>query len=342
MELGESHAPDFDPEIRKAKLLQDIRAVDWGKQVPHFHLNTKLAHLITDGCLLSDGWLESCEKFVSSLPDVVVICGWRSEPVDPFRGARDAFPSNRVGKLEELPAHVMSMWNAARAREETSHTGLGHGNLLEILEMSGILNSGDSRNFYLGTLGFDRTPADEAEELLLECEGEALLGGSDPLRIAEGISIHRGVGGRNILWEESGGHTYLSMEGYGCICRWRVLHEHGAVVVVQSAGAVHTSVTNLAEQVRDACRARFGEHAKCYEFYEPWEGERASLPCEITGANGEGAGWCPVHIESLPALAKWLEGRGEFTEGASPLPDTPRQTPILPSHGEEAADGNLH
>lgn len=298
----------LDFSERKSILLRDIRSVDWGRQTPQFHLNTKLSHLVTEGCLSSPGWQESCEKFVASLPRIVVTCGWRNERVDPFRGAREAFPSNRKGELGDLVTHVLAMWGFARAYEGTSHSGLSHGNLLEILEMSGILNGGESRSFYLDVLGLERSPAEEIDELLTEVEGEAICEGGEPVRIEGGGVLYRSSGGRNILWEETAGGTYLSTEGYGCICRWRVLHSSGAAVVVQSARAVHTSVTNLAEIVRDACRSRFGARVKCYEFYESMAGESLRSPCEITGESGERAGWIPAPIDSLPILADWLRG----------------------------------
>jgi hypothetical protein len=294
---------------RQRLLLQDVRCVDRGKQVPAFHLNTKLAHLIIEGCLDAEGWAESCEKFVSCLPPTGAVCGWRGVEVDPFRGARQAFPSNRTGERSELPSRVMDMWERARANTETAHTSLQHGNLLEILEMSGLTESGESTKFYREVLGLKRTPAEELEELLTECQGEDILGTGKLLRLEGGGFSYLGVGG-TALWEDDDGKTYLSMEGCGCICRWRVLHGGGNVVVIQEAGAIHTSVTNMAEKVRDACRLRYGGEAKCHEFYEPVPGRPASMPCEITGGDGEGAGWIPVPVDSLPLLEEWIRSRG--------------------------------
>lgn len=300
--------PDDEYEGRKSILLRDIRAVEWSRQVPSFHLNTKLWHLVVEGCPNSVGWTEGCEKFVSCLPPILSVCGWRNEAVDPFRGAREAFPSNRSGGIHEIFVHACHMWNAAKSNPSTSHTGLHHGNLIEILEMSGVLPQGEARRFYRDILGLDSTPAEEIEELVMECEGDSMLCGTEIRRTGSGVFFQRS-GGNNILWEESTDGVHLSMEGHGCICRWRVLHEDGVAVVIQSSDAVHTSVTNLAEHVRDACRRRFGAGTVCHEFYEPGKGEPMSLPCEITGAEGETAGWIPVDIESLPGLEEWLRIR---------------------------------
>jgi len=298
----------LDPQARQSLLLQDVRSVEWGKQTPAFHLNTKISHLIIEGCLGAPGWLESCEKFVSCLPPVVAVCGWRGVEVDPFRGARQAFPSNRSGDRRELPARITDMWERARVLPETAHTSLQHGNLLEILEMAGVTELGESTRFYKEVLGMKSTPSEEIESLLTECQGEELLGAGKLVQLESG-GVAYFAGGGDALWEDTEGKIYLSMEGHGCICRWRVLHEEGAAVVIQSEGATHTSVTNMAEKVRDACRRRFGDETKCYEFYELAEGGAACLPCEITGGDGECAGWIPVSVDSLPLLEEWLLAR---------------------------------
>jgi len=309
MNLRDERDPGQDVERRKLLLLQDVRTVDWNRQVPAFHLNTKLGHLVNDGCLGVPGWLENCEKLVACLPSITVLCGWRGAEVDPFRGAREAFPSNRDGSVGDIVRHVANMWDMASKNDSTSHTGLYHGNIIEILEMSGVVSPGEARKFYLNVVGMSKTPEDSIEDLLDSCEGESLLGAGEKLELEGAGAFYRMKGGRGVLWEESESGTYLSMEGHGCICRWRVLHENGQTGVIQVSDAVHTSVTNLAEEVRDACRKKFGDNTKCYEFYEPRSGESMSMPCEITGKEGEVAGWIPVTTDSLPQLESWLKSR---------------------------------
>lgn len=298
--------PPTSPDRLLSTLTRDIRSVNWDRQVPMFHLNTKLAKLHTAGCSKIPEWMESCEKFVSCLPAARALCGARDILIDPFRGAREAFPSNRRGALSDIVGHATRMWVAAKSDPETSHTGLYHGNLVEILEMSGLLPRGESRNFYLNVVGMNSTPADEIENLESECEGEARLGSAETAPHPSG-TLFRLEGGRNVLWEGTAEGDFLSMEGYGCVCRWRVLFRDGNAVAIQSAKATHTSVTNMAEHVRDACRQKFGEDTKCHEFYEPLPGEEPGNPCEITGETGTLAGWMPVSIASLPHLGEWME-----------------------------------
>lgn len=287
-------------------LLEDIRSVGWEKQVPAFHLNTKLAHLIGEGCLSLPTWRDHCERFVSCLPPVTAICGFRNVQVDPFAGLRRAFPSNRSGKISNAVEYVKQMWLVAKESASTSHTGLYHGNLVEILEHSGLLPTSTSTKFYLNVIGLKTSPAAALEELMNECEGEVLTGTGESTKMASGSVLYRQSPHRPVLWEQSEDGTFLSMEGYGCICRWRVLFDGLNAVVIQDPSATHTSVTNLGEHVRDACRRHFGEKTKCYEFYAPETWETISLPCEIVGAEGTVAGWSPVPVTSLPHLADWL------------------------------------
>ncbi len=286
--------------------MKDIRSVAWDKQVPEFHLNTKLAHLVVEGCLDVPGWRESCEKFASCLPETTATCGSTGKLVDPFEGLKRAFPSNRTGALSDIVNHVNDMWSLAEASPATRHTSLQHGNLVEILENSGILPAGTSRKFYLEVLGLASTPSDELESLEDGCQGEFLAGNSSLREIVGGGRVYQNLHGRTYLWEQGFGEMFLSMEGCGCVCRWQVLFDGASAVVIQDADATHTSVTNMAEQVRDACRHHLGEKIKCYEFYAPHKDVPASVPCEIIGEKGEAAGWIPTSVSNLPQLEAWL------------------------------------
>ncbi len=297
-----------EAQVRRI-LMQDIRTVDWGKQVAAFHFNTKLNHLVIDGCLAVEGWGEECEKLVSCLPPLMVTCGWRECLVDPFRGAREAFRSNRQGTVSDIPGHVRRMWEIADDRGGLGHTGLYHGNLLEILEGAGILEAGASRDFYSNILGMSSTPADSVEELIADAEGEMMLGNGELVELQTGGVFWRHAGGVGELWEETAEGTFLLMEGYSCICRWEVLCDGTNAVVIQGREATHTSVTNLGERVRDACRRRYGKSTRCHEFYERRKDEPFSNPCEIVGGEGEGAGWVPVGLIQLPCLERWLAQR---------------------------------
>jgi hypothetical protein len=175
--------------------------------------------------------------------------------------------------------------------------------------MSGIVGSGTSRHFYVNVLGMHSTPQEDASSLLIEAEGEALCSSATRTHLA-GATFCQLTAGRRVLWEESGGKLFLSMEGYGCICRWRVLASEKVAIVIQPLDAEFTSVTNLAEHVRDACLERFGKDVECYEFYEPSPREPISDPCLITGGQGTPAGFVPVSLSSLPALSPWLSHRG--------------------------------
>lgn len=290
----------------KTSLLQDVRTVGWDKQARVFHLNTKLHHLVTKGCLDAPSWLENCEKLVACLPESSATCGFLNESIDPFRGARQAFPSNRPGTISDVVLHVEHMWICAKLQKKTAHTGLDHGNLVEILEMSGVLPSGVSDKFYRETLGMHSTPSEDIEDLASECEGDIMLNIGDSVEIAGGGILYQGLTELPVLWEESSSGFFLSMDGCGCVCRWLILFDGTSAVGIQAATANHTSITNLGERVRDACRRKFGAGTKCYEFYEPLHGEQVGLPCEITGEYGSVAGWMPVSIESLPHLDNWL------------------------------------
>lgn len=245
---------------------------------------------------------------VACLPPARAICGHRNIMVDPFLGTRLAFPSNRSGDSSSIAKYVRKMWSLSKVQNSTSHTGLYHGNLLEILEMCAVVPPGTSRSFYLEDLGMNATPSDEVENLLLEAEADALLGTGRVSEMTTGI-LHRPHSGQSVLWEESANGTFLTMQGYGCICRWPVLFFENSAIVIQPKSSEHTSVTNMAEHVRDACRKKLGAYAKCYEFYEPRVDEKISPPCEITGQEGESAGWIPVEMESLPCLQEWLRAR---------------------------------
>lgn len=309
---------------RLATLRQDIRSVDWGKQVLAFHINTKLAQLVSAGCDVLPGWLEACEKFVACLPDYLAICGERGVEVDPFRGTREAFPSNRKGHPSEIPQHVADMWKIASGRESTFSTGLYHGNLVEILETCGILKPPSSQKFYKGTLGMTTTPAESIDSMISECDGEVLIGNATSHDLRGG-KLFRIEGGTGVLWEDSDSGLFLLMEGYGCICRWRVIFDGSNAVVIQSHTSTHTSVTNMAEQVRDACLDKFGSGIKCYEFYEPADPASEVMACEITGSPGEIAGWLPTDVARLDCLANWLRVR-EVSTSKSPTPSQTEQT----------------
>ena len=287
-------------------LTQDVRSVTWEKQVLAFHLNTKLAQLVIAGCARVPEWVARCEKFVACLPEYLAICGDRGIEVDPFRGSRQAFPSNRRGSPSEIPSHVAGMWKIASAHENVSHTGLYHGNLMEILEICGILDSSVSQKFYKEVLGMISTPAEDVASMLSVCEGDVMLKNATSHDLRGG-TLFKIEGGSGVLWEDSSSGLFLSMEGYGCICRWRVIFDGLNAVVIQSATSTHTSVTNMAERVRDACRRKFGLGTKCYEFYEPANTASVESACEITGTEGEIAGWRPTNIDHLECLKHWLQ-----------------------------------
>lgn len=308
MNLDHNQSSSKWADHKRETLLKDIRSVSWDRQVGAFHFNTKLAQLLACGCGGDSDWVTACEKLVSCIPSFSAICGATGELVDPFRGARETFASNRAGDPSEIPLRVTQMWESAMSRVKTAGTGLYHGNLVEILEMSNILTEGASRDFYVNVLGMGSTPQEDVMNLLLDSEGEVLTGNAT-FSSFEGGSIIHIDGGRRVLWQENCDELFLSMEGYGCICRWRVVSDSKVAIIIQDVDAEHTSITNMAEHVRDACLHRLGRGIECYEFYEVEVGQSFRNPCLITGGLGEGAGFFPVPLESLPTLTNWMEGR---------------------------------
>lgn len=291
-------------------LKQDVGIPTMGRMVPHFHLNTKLAHILVR--LSADGnceenWLRAARSLVDCLPPPnasIVNCGQSGEPKDPWRGARlavmDIEPETELKNPAEAIGTMLEI-----ARRGTSHPDIfnqDHRNLLEILEQCGIA-TGETPEA-LKTR--HNRMAKEAEALNDMMEADLATGVCRETKLAGGgrlIEPHlHGTNGFPWGWIPGPSMGDIScgtlvIEGLGgSTARFPVLAKpQDCALAVQKFGSTATSITNLAETVRDALRQILGAETEIHECYED-DPKELGLPwipdtTRIAGGTNEAAQW---------------------------------------------------
>jgi hypothetical protein len=303
--------PTQTRDARLNLLKQDVSLPAPGLMIPHFHLNTKLAHILVrlpaeGDC--EENWLRAARALVDLLPPPnasIVKCGQTGERKDPWRGARLAVMDVEPSAGLETPAEaIAAMLKIARdsSPRQPNIFDQDHRNLLEILEQCGI-PTGETPTALEGR---HNDMAKEAEALHDLMTADVATGLCRETKLAAGITLVepdlRGTNGFPWGWipgPKSGDFTCgtLVIEGLGgSTARFPVLAvPQNCALAVQRWGSIATSITNLAETVRDALREIFGANTEIHECYEddpenmalPWVPD----PTRISGAQDQTAQW---------------------------------------------------
>lgn len=144
----------------RSLLTQDIKSVPPGLMNAAFHVNTKLSGIVMALSRGSDAvfakWFEQATLFVAALPSFEVKDGENLAAVDPFRGAREAFASNRTAQVADIPRIVRDMVEASQGGDGVLRD---HMNLLELGEICGFVSTKDVEDFAHEVMGWEKTTA---------------------------------------------------------------------------------------------------------------------------------------------------------------------------------------
>lgn len=257
-----------------AELRYDIKSVAPEQMSLAFHVNTKMAHLLSGwrrglaqgvNSEAFDRWCGFAGDFAATLPKAILVAdGATGVAVDPFRGIRAVFRTNRVKPLTDLPRIVECMLLEAEAAG-LKFTSQDHGNLIELAAGIGLISRTAEKAFFNEVL-HQPTYAESEASMLEELQVQAVLGESKLTPIPNGfIAISCGkLGG---VFDSPTGKI-LRITGYdGCICDFPIYEDAQDIVVAQLVTHAGTSITNLSETIFETLQL-YKPASKVYQVYE--------------------------------------------------------------------------
>jgi hypothetical protein len=278
---------------------------------PEFHINT-LLHRINKqlenqapksrenwNSLIE--WGEKTKEFVANLPKKILVRdGVTKEKVDPFEPCHQAF-GYEEGKFYESKTLYKCI-------EEMHYSCLGklpteHLNLVEVLENCGLLEEDCSKEFSKEILGRDQSPKEIMEDFIHEMEGGTILKENSKNEISQdGSALYQdNKNSQKSAWINQ--DTIGAIGYHGQISTFMLFRSENHCVIIQDRHMQGTSVTNLAEILRDKIKETFGQNTKVYEAYEQDAiNGKFSQVDEIIGESGESPGWLTVQAETIPGL----------------------------------------
>jgi len=256
------------------ELRADIATVPPSRMSRAFHINTKMSHLLAawrgglaNGAdpLAFGRWCGLAGDLVATLPKTALaVDGASGKRVDPFRGMRAVFGTNRTIPTSEFPKIVELMLS------ESEGAGLScvrqdHGNLVELAAGVGLITSSAEKTFFNDVM-LQSTYSEFEETMLADLQVQDLLGEAKLTKLPNGyVAVSSGkLGG---VFDTPDGKV-LRMTGYGgCICDFPLYEYGNAIVAIQGTSHVGTSVTNLSEKVYSTLK-EYKPDCKVFQVYE--------------------------------------------------------------------------
>lgn len=285
--------------------------------MPEFHINTLLERILSklkvDGAKNKEGWLSlldwtcATRDFVLSLPvDIRAKDARTNELVDPFQPARHVFTQSdnlhlNTSEDKSLYHYLKQMHYACMGKYPTQHL-----NILEVLENSKVIKEGWVKLFCKEELQIDKTPKETMEDFINEMEGGCILKETLKQTIGEdGKGALYTTSPNNNVWIKE---NQIFAQGYhGGVSCFDLYSNQNHFVIIQKRGMEGTSVTNLAEAIRDKIKETFGQEVRVYEAYEQDTiNGRFTHADEIIGLKGETAGWVKVDSQAIPGFSTYL------------------------------------
>jgi hypothetical protein len=288
---------------------------------PEFHINTLLERILSklklEGTKTKEGWLSlldwtyAARDFVLNLPiGIKTRNAISNELVDPFLPARSVFTQNgdlslniniKTSEDKLLYQYVKQMHYACLGKYPTQHL-----NILEVLEDSKIIDKAWVKTFCKDELQMKQTPKEAMEDFINEMEGGCILNETLKQTIGEdGTETLYTSSPNNNVWIK--GNQVFAQGYHGSISCFELYNNQNHFVLIQKRGMEGTSVTNLAESLRDKIREAFGEEVRVYEAYEQdTVNGKFTHADEIIGLKGETAGWVKVDVQTIPGFSTYL------------------------------------
>lgn len=274
-------------------------------------LEAKASYNSKDLICLED-WVAEAKKFANLLPkDYVCQDAISKTLVNPFSPIMETFGQNTKDIEDvsftdlDLYQSIIKMHYACLGKQALEHL-----NLLEILSNSQILSETHVKRFCNDILNWQKTPQETMDEFINEMDGNVMLALAKKRSVAEG-TIYESQNSQDSqnsqnpqAWIEG---TQMYALGYhGTISKFDLFIEGKEIVVIQRKNTGQTSVTNLAETLRDCIKERFGKDTNVYEAYEDncvnGQFEYADL---ILGNPKECAGWVRTPTKDIPKFSEF-------------------------------------
>jgi hypothetical protein len=168
----------------------------------------------------------------------------------------------------------------------------------------------DIKRFCQENLNQKETPNEAIENFINEMVGSSMLNECQAIELSKGNTLFQSQHSQpHQLGVELNNKLYI--EGYyGSKSEFDLFKSQDQginhIVVIERNNKQQTSVTNLAEQVRDTLKNHYGDNTKIYEAYEKDSNNGYfSQADEIIGNIRENAGWIPTNAEDIPGFSKF-------------------------------------
>jgi hypothetical protein len=307
---------------------ENIIGLDPSKIVPHFHIKTLLDRINRNldikakeskqGWTNLIDWSNKTKEFVAYLPkDIKVKCGLTNKMVNPFKSCQDQFGSSEEKYIKDnstvlKPIDDIDIYNKVKDMHFAC-LGLNpseHLNLLEVLANCGIINKSYVKKFCNEILNQPNTPEELMEEFIDEMEGGNMLGENSKIELTnKTLYVNSDVPNHlstDDVWIKA---NKIGAQGYhGQLSEFELFMSEDSkhVVIIQRRHMKSTSVTNLAEKLRDKIKDTFGDNTRVYEAYEEDAVDGNFIKAdEIVGNKGEDAGWLQTSSTEIPQFSSF-------------------------------------
>jgi hypothetical protein len=279
------------------------------KMVKAFHANTIMARILKkleeNGSKSREGWTnlmdwtEEANRLASLLPDNwEAVSAKDNKLTNPFSGIKQRFNGGFKHKEISIFECIKAMHNSCLGR-----LGNEHLNLLEIMEDCRLVQPEDVKSFCLEFLGQDKTPKENMEEFILEMEGSCLLKETTKKEL-EGKNFYSNNPASYKLKIDEDNLYVQTSDG---VSTFKLYKNKGHIVVIQKRDMEGTSITNLAEVIRDFLHQELGDDNHIYEAYETdaVNGKFNNVE-QILGKRGQEAQWLPITAERIPGFKDYI------------------------------------
>ena len=286
---------------------------------PHFHLNTLLYRILTnleqnasktkEGWTSLIDWTEKTKEFICHLPkNIKVKDATTGRLVNPFEPCFQAFTPSELTKKDShdsfnpnLYTSVCQMHYACLGKNPTDHL-----NILEVLENCRLVKKEDVKKFCNEVLGMKETPEESIQEFINEMEGSCMLNLTNKVNLCGDSDQAKLFTNKSNTENAQIDKNKIYSTGYhGELSEFEIFKSQEHVVIIQRRHMQGTSVTNLAETLRDKLKETYGANTRIYEAYEEdCVNGRFTKADEIIGDPGTTAGWIPTPAENIPGFTE--------------------------------------